>query len=181
MAESTVGSGRLSGLLRIAAFALVLLLPACTYWKLAATHFEKPTFTYRGIELGEATHGTLMVNFLFTAHNPNPAGIRNVTCSFDLFVEGKKFMTGSDVPLDLTPQGDTELKVPATIAYADLLPALGSVIDIILSGRKTIPITIEAVFSGKPAIYSEAGKEEQVTFERRVNKTAEIPLKLDRR
>ncbi len=168
-------------LLGIVAAAVILMLPACAYWKLATTHFEKPAFTYHGIEPGEAARGQINVNFLFTAHNPNAAGIRNVTCSFELFVEGKKFMTGKDVPLELSARGDTELKVPATIAYADLLPALGSVIDIILSGRKTIPITINAVFSGKPAVYTEAGREEQVSFEIPMNRTAEIPLKLERR
>ncbi|MDA8099553.1 MAG: LEA type 2 family protein [Nitrospiraceae bacterium] len=168
-------------MLRFVVAAIILMLPACAYWKLATTHFEKPTFTYHGIESGEASHGQINVNFLFTAHNPNAAGIRNVTCSFELFVEGKKFMTGKDVPLEVSGRGDTELKVPAAIAYADMLPALGAVIDIILSGRKTIPVTINAVFSGKPAVYTEAGREEQVSFEIPMNETADIPLKLDRR
>jgi hypothetical protein len=46
----------------------------------------------------------------------------------------------------------------------------------ILAGQKTIPITIDALFSGKPAIYTEAGKETPISFERRLVKTAEIPL-----
>jgi hypothetical protein len=75
-------------------------------------------------------------------------------------------MTGKDIPLALDPKGDTEIKVPATIAYADLVPVLGSVIRRILSGQKTIPITIDAVFSGKPAIYSESGKELPISFEK---------------
>jgi hypothetical protein len=46
----------------------------------------------------------------------------------------------------------------------------------LLSGQKTIPITIDAVLSGKPAIYSEAGKDKLITFEMRLTKTADIPL-----
>ena len=78
-------------------------------------------------------------------------------------------MTGNDLPLELNPKGDTEIKVPATIAYADLFPVLGSVVRLILSGQKTIPITIDAVFSGKPAIYSKAGKEEPISFETKID------------
>ncbi len=167
-------------IIRVVLLALVLALPGCTYVKLMTTRFEKPTFTYTGSELVEASQSNAIVNFLFSAHNPNEAGLKNVTCSYELFVEGKKFLTGNDIPLTLTPHGDTDIKVPATIAYADLFPVLGSVVRLILSGQKTIPVTIEAVFSGKPAIYGEAGKEEPVSFEMKMTRTADIPLPHER-
>jgi hypothetical protein len=78
--------------------------------------------------------------------------------------------------LTLYPKGDTEIKVPATIAYKDLFPVLGSVVLRILSGQKTIPITINALFSGNPAILNEAGKETPLSFEMKLIKTADIPL-----
>jgi hypothetical protein len=156
--------------------ALILALMGCAYTKLMTTRFENPTFTYTGSELVEATQGKVIVNFLFSAHNPNKAGLKNVICSYELFVEEHKFLTGNDIPLALDPNGDTVFKVPATIVYADLSPVLGSVVRRILSGQKTIPITIDALFSGKPAIYSEAGKETPISFERRLVKTTDIPL-----
>jgi hypothetical protein len=124
----------------------------------------------------EVSQSKAVVNFLFSAHNPNKAGLKNITCSYELFVEGKRFATGSDVLLELAPNGEKAIKVPATIAYADLVPALGSVFRLILSGQKTIPITIDTVFSGRPAIYSEAGKEEQISLEVKLTKTTNIPL-----
>jgi hypothetical protein len=168
-------------MIHVVILALILALPGCTFTKLLTTRFEKPTFTYRGAELVETSQSGVIVNFLFSAHNPNEAGLKNVTCSYELFVKEKKFMTGNDVPLSLDPKGNTEITVPATIAYADLFPVLGSVVRLILSGHKTIPITIDAVFSGKPAIYSESGKEEPVSFETRLTKTADIPLLQERR
>jgi hypothetical protein len=174
----TMDSMKLSySIIRVVISALILTLPGCTFTKLMTTRFEKPTFTFAGSELVETSQSGATVNFLFTAHNPNEAGLKNVTCSYDLFVEGKRFLTGKDIPLTLEPKGDTEIKVPATIAYADLYPILGSVLRRILSGQKTIPISIDAVFSGRPAIYSEAGKETPISFEKRVVKTADIPLK----
>ena len=161
--------------------ALILALPGCAYMKLMTSRLEKPTFTYTGFELVEASQSSAIVYFLFSAYNPNEAGLKNITCSYELSVEGKKFLTGKDVPLALNPKGDTEIKVLATIPYADLIPVLGSVVRRILSGQKTIPITIDAVFSGKPAIYNEAGKEQSVSFEMRFSRTADIPLAQERR
>jgi hypothetical protein len=161
--------------------ALILALPGCTFTKLMTTRFEKPTFTFAGSELVETSQSGATVNFLFNAHNPNDAGLKNVTCSYELFVQGKKFLTGKDIPFALEPKGDTVINVPAAIAYADLYPVLGSVLRRILSGQKTIPITIDAVFSGRPAIYSEAGEDKPITFEKRLVKTADIPLAQARR
>jgi hypothetical protein len=168
-------------IIRMVILSLILALPGCTFTRLMTTRFEKPTFTYRGAELIDASQSRVIMNFLFTAHNPNEAGLKNVTCSYELFVEGKKFMSGNNVPLSLNPKGDTDIKVPATIAYADLFPVLGSVVRLIVSGQKTIPISIDAVFSGKPALYGEAGREETISFETRLTKTAEIPFPQERR
>jgi hypothetical protein len=168
-------------IIRVVIVALILALPGCTYTKLMTTRIEQPTFTYTGSELVESSQGRAIMNFLFTAHNPNEAGLKNVTCSYELFVEENKFLTGKDIPLTLDPKSDTEIKVPAMIAYADLYPVLGSLVRRILSGQKTIPITIIAVFSGKPAIYSESGKETPISSERRLVKTADIPLVQERR
>jgi hypothetical protein len=172
---------KLADIIRVVIAALVLALPGCTYTKLMTSRLEKPTFTYTGAELVEASQNSAIVDFLFTAHNPNEAGLKNVTCSYELFVEGKKFLTGSDLPLSLNPKGDTEIKVTATISYADLRPVLGSIARRILSGRKTIPITIEAVFFGKPALYGDTGEELPIYFEMRLNRTADIPLQREKR
>jgi hypothetical protein len=166
----------LYSIIRLLILALILALSGCTFTKLLTTRLEKPTFTYKGFELVDASQNSLIVNFLFSAHNPNEAGLKSVTCTYELFVEGKKIVTGNDIPLALDPKGDTEIKVPATIAYTDLFSVLGSVVQRILSGQRTIPVTINAVFSGKPATYSEAGKEKAISFEIRLIKTADIPL-----
>ncbi len=159
---------------------LILALTGCVYFKMAAAPPQKPTFTYRGAELIESTQSGVLVNFLFTAHNPNKAGLKNVTCTYELFVEEKKFLTGNDIPLTLNPKGDTDIKVPATIAYKDLFPVLGSVLRRILAGEKTVPITINALFSGNPAILTEEGKEEPLPFSMRFTRTTDIPLQPER-
>ncbi len=167
-------------IIRAIILALVLALTGCTFIKLITFRPEKPTFTYRGVEPVESSQNSIRVNFLFTAHNPNEGGLKNVTCSYELLVEEKKFLTGKDIPLSLNPKGNTEIKVPATIAYRDLFPVLGSVVRRMLAGEKTIPVTINALFSGKPAMYGETGKEKPISFEMRLIKTADIPLVQER-
>jgi len=168
-------------IVRVVIVALIFALHGCAYTRLATTHLEKPTFTYTGTDLIEASQSRAMVNFHFSAHNPNKYGLKNVTCSYELFVEEKKFLTGTDVPLELGPNGDTEIKIPATIAYAEFAPVLRSVLRRFLSGRKTIPITIDAVITGRPALYGEPGNESPISFERRVVNTIDIPLQQERK
>ena len=74
---------------------LILALPGCLYTKLMTTPPEKPTFTYTGSELVETSQSGVIVNFLFSAHNPNEAGLKEVTCSYELFVEEKRFLTAA--------------------------------------------------------------------------------------
>jgi LEA14-like dessication related protein len=165
---------------RLFTIVFLLILSGCTFTRFATTRFEKPTFTYTGCELVEASQNRATVNFLFSAHNPNEAGLKNVSVSYELYVEGKKLLTGTEVPFELIPNGDTAITIPAVIDYRDLSPVLGSVVERILSGKKTIPVSINAVFSGKPAIYKANEEDTPVTFEMRMTKTADIPLMRDR-
>jgi hypothetical protein len=158
-------------MIRAVVVAVILAQPGCSYTKLMTTRFENPTFAFTGSVLVETSQNGAIVNFLFIAHNPNEAGLKNITCSYELFVEGKKFATGKDFTLALDPKGDTQITVPATIVYADLYPALGSVVRRILSGQKTIPITIDALFR-ETSDLCRNGKETPIFS--KIGKTAEI-------
>ena len=160
--------------------ALILILSGCVFTKLMTAKIEQPTFTYVQFELIEVSQRQATVNFLFSAHNPNAIGLKNVFVSYELFVEGKTLLTGNNINLELPPKSDTEIKVPAVIIYTDLVPVLGSVAERLLSGQKTIPITINAVFSGKPAIYDETGEGKSFSFERKLTKTVDFPLPQDK-
>jgi len=70
---------------------LLLILSGCALTELLTARLEKPTFTYTGAELVEASHSRAMVNFLFSAHNPNEAGLKNVYVSMNLVRRGKSF------------------------------------------------------------------------------------------
>src|SRR5271169_2129062 len=122
--------------------SIILIMPGCTFTKLLTTRLENPTFNFKALELIETSQSRTIVNFIFSAHNPNEVGFKDATCSYQLFAEGKKFLTGNEIPLNLNPKGDTEIRIPATIAYKDLLTVLVQVMRRILSSQNTIPITI---------------------------------------
>ena len=164
---------------RIVIFALIMSLSGCGLTKLMTTKLEKPTFTYTQFEVVETSQTQATVNFTFSAHNPNEVGLKNVFVSYELFVEGQKLMTGNIINLDLPPKSDTMIKVPAVILYADFLPVIGSVAGRMLSGQKTIPLTVNAVFTKKPAVYDETGAEQSFSFETKLNKTVDFPLPVD--
>ena len=164
---------------RIVVLALVIGLSGCGLTRLFTTKLEKPTFTYTRFEVVETSQTQANVIFLFSAHNPNEVGLKNVFLSYELFVEDKKFMTGNIMDLDLPPKSDKEIKVPAVILYADLLPVIGSVAQRMFSGQKTIPMTINAAFTKKPTIYDKGGAEQSFSFETKLNKTVDFPLPVD--
>ena len=100
---------------RIFLFTLILGLSGCGLTRLMTTKLEKPTFTFTRFEVVETSQTQANVNFLFSAHNPNDVGLKNVFISYELFIEGRRFMTGNVTDLDLPPNSDKELKVPAVI------------------------------------------------------------------
>ncbi len=98
-------------MIRAVVVAVILAQPGSSYTKLMTTRFENPTFAFTGSVLVETSQNGAIVNFLFIAHNPNEAGLKNITCSYELFVEVKKFATGKDFTLALDPKGDTQITV----------------------------------------------------------------------
>ncbi len=165
-----------SGTYSFLILVILFILSGCTFGRLLTTPFEKPVFTYVGSELVSATPSQALVNFHFSAYNPNPAGLKNAVVSFELSVQGKRFSTGTDVPFELIANGETVITIPAVIIYRDLFPVLGSVVERLISGGNTIPLTISTVFSGKPAIFVEEHQETKIAFEMNIIKTIEIPL-----
>ena len=65
------------GIIRVVIVALILALTGCAMTKVMSTRFEKPTFTFQGTQKVEASQGMVVVTFLFIAHNPNAAGLKN--------------------------------------------------------------------------------------------------------
>jgi hypothetical protein len=159
---------------------LISVFPGCTFYKLMhSTKIENPSFEFLRCDVKKATEKYVNIECHILAQNPNPIGLKNIYVSYELFVEDRRLMNGRDIYVELAPKGETELKIPASISYNDLLHALEPVLGRILFNQKTIPITIKTRIYGQPTLYNDVEEGSLFSFERRLSKTIDVPMPED--
>ncbi len=158
---------------------VVIFLSGCAFNRLAnRVELKEPEFSYTRHVIRTITESKADVEFIITAHNPNAVGLRNVFVDYVLLTEGGQFLKGEGLPLQLAPSADTEIAVPTEIIYADLINAVGPLIErIFLNGNYSIPVTIKGVIYGKPTFYDEFEEGTSLfSFTWEFSRTEEIPL-----
>lgn len=165
---------------KVCLLLFLLLVPSCTFYRLVgSTKLKTPEFTILGCEVKKVSPRQANVDFIVSAYNPNPIGLKNIYVNYELSTERKRFMKGRDVSVELAPNSENRIIVPAEIELEDLARALGPLLERILSHQRTIPITIDAFIYGKPTVYNEFEKGSLFSFEKRVTKTVDIQLPKD--
>ena len=162
---------------KAALIALCLALSACTFFRLLhGSTLKPPNFAYVACRLLSANERQADLEFTLSSYNPNAIGLKNVTVSYELFTEGRKFLQGRDIQLEIKPRDSTRILVPAEVVYLDVFRALGPVAEKVLANKKTIPVRIDAVISGKPTLYNEAEEGSLFSFSLQLSRTEEVPL-----
>jgi len=94
---------------------------------------QKPTATFSGMKLVDASLVQSTANFHFSVHNPNPVNIRASRITYDLKLNGRHFVRGElDQGVTLAAGRTSPLAIPITIKYLDLYESLSRVLK---SGR----------------------------------------------
>ncbi|MHC1741994.1 MAG: LEA type 2 family protein [Syntrophobacteraceae bacterium] len=159
---------------------LSVLIPSCTFYKLVGSaKLKTPDFKVLGCEVKKITSRKANVDFIISAYNPNPIGLKNIYVNYEISFEGQKLVKGLNASIELSPNSDNTLVVPAEIELDNLARALGPLLERILTNQKTIPLTINAVFHGKPTVYNDFEQGSLFSFEKRITKTIEIALPKD--
>ncbi len=159
---------------------LLLFLPSCTFYKLASTtKLKPPEFTIVGCEIKGISSNYATLDLFVSAYNPNAVGLKNVYLDYELSTQGRRLMKGRDISIELAPLSQNTLAVPSEVEFSDIVNAMGPLLDRILSRQMTIPITVNAVFHGRPTLYNEHEQGSLFSFERRVTKTIELSLSKD--
>lgn len=165
------------------AFALAVLalaplgLSGCAFLRLArAEQIRKPEITYlrtvvKSYDLEKAT-----VDFVINARNPNKIGLKNVAVDYELFHEGRAFLKGDGIQVSLAPAGDTEIRIPATIAYNSMFTTAYALTQRIIAGDSTVPVRLDAIISGKPTLYNEIEEGSLFSFTHKLSRTENIPI-----
>lgn len=159
---------------------VVGLLASCTAVRLIqSTKIKDPTFKYVDHVVGKIKDNKTIVNLNFEANNPNEIGLKNIYLSYELFTEGKRFLKGKNIKINLAPKKTTKIVVPAEIVYKDVFRALGPVAKKILLKHKTLPIKVKVTMTGKPTVYNDVEEGALFSFNLGVNKTVDVPIPHD--
>jgi LEA14-like dessication related protein len=159
---------------------LPLFLSSCTFFKLLHSNkLKKPSFAYRKCVVKEVSDRRASIEIFLSAYNPNAIGLKNVAVDYELFSEGKRFLKGNGVQIELPPQDTTVITIPVEIIYSDVFSAVGPAAAKVLLGRETLPVRIDAVIFGNPTLYNEKEEGSLLTFSLKVSRTENIPIPQD--
>src|SRR5690606_31059387 len=149
----------------------------CTFLRLARSEkLKAPVVTYLRTEVRSVSAREAEVDFVLNARNPNKIGLRNVSVDYELFHEGRPFLKGAGIDAALAPAGDTELRIPAVIAYGSVFTTSYALTQRIIAGDSTVPVRIDAVVSGKPTLYNETESGSLFSFSKAVSRVVDVPI-----
>lgn len=159
------------------AIALSAVLSGCAFMRLARSEKLKvPEVTYLRTVIKSYDTEKATVDFVINAKNPNKIGLKNVAVDYQLFHEGRAFLKGDGIEVSLAPAGDTEIRIPAVIAYSSVFSTAYALTQRIIAGDSTVPVRLDAVVSGKPTLYNEVEQGSLFSFTKKVSRTENIPI-----
>lgn len=156
------------------------VLESCAFFRLARSEkIKNPTFAYASHRFIGASDRQADMQVTLSSFNPNAIGLKNVSVDYELFYEGKRFLNGADIALDLKPMDTTRIVIPASVVYREILAVAGPAAQGLLRNRKSIPMRVDAVLSGKPTLYNEVEEGALFRFSLKVSRTVEVPIPED--
>jgi hypothetical protein len=163
-----------------AVLAVSLLLPACTFLRMVrSTKIKHPSFEYVTTRFLGADDRQSNLEIVLSSFNPNAIGLKNVTVDYELFYDDKRFLNGGDIALLLPPNDTARIVVPAAVVYREVLAVAGPAAQGLLLNRKSIPIRVDAVISGKPTVYNEVEEGALFSFSLKVSRKVDVPIPED--
>ena len=156
------------------------VLESCAFFRLArSAKIKNPTFAYASHRFIGASDRQADMQVTLSSFNPNAIGLKNVTVDYELFYEGHRFLNGADIALELKPMDTTRIVIPASIVYREIFEVAGPAAQGLLRNRKSIPVRIDAVISGKPTLYNEVEEGALFHFSLKVSRTVDVPIPKD--
>jgi hypothetical protein len=174
--------GTLFALPRLAVGLLITaaVLESCAFFRLArSAKIKNPTFAYASHRFIGASDRQADMQVTLSSFNPNAIGLKNVTVDYELFYEGNRFLNGADIALELKPMDTTRIVIPASVVYREILAVAGPAAQGLLRNRKSIPVRVDAVISGKPTLYNDVEEGALFQFSLKVSRTVEVPIPED--
>jgi LEA14-like dessication related protein len=111
-------------------FVLSFIAMSCaTLEQMAAGAFQKPTLAYKSTALTDVSLSGATLNVVTTVNNPNGVGLSLADLDYRLSIEGHPVATGRPPDgLEIPAHGTADVTLPATFQFADLGPAVATVL-----------------------------------------------------
>jgi LEA14-like dessication related protein len=108
-------------LLILLALSLLTLTGCATLKQL----FKKPRLTFKTARLSSASLSDATVDVVYQVDNPNAFGLSLAKVDYAFFVEGKQVVAGAPRKgIQLKARDSSELVFPANVRFADIVPAV---------------------------------------------------------
>ena len=87
-----------------------------------------PKLRFERLALQKLDFSSISVDFVFAVHNPNPLSVKLDQFGYALGLEGVEFVKGRNTDgLQLKSEGDTQLSIPVSLAFADIFKLVQNV------------------------------------------------------
>jgi LEA14-like dessication related protein len=101
-----------------------------------------PSIRFQKLEVDNVTFNDADLQFVFQVSNPNPVEVKLSSFSYDLDLVASDFVNGSSADgMELAAGGDTELRLPVSLTFADAIRTAQAV-----KGQDAIPFTLSGDF-----------------------------------
>ena len=104
-------------------------MSCATLEQMAAGAFQKPTLAYKSTALTDVSLSGATLNVVTTVNNPNGVGLSLADLDYRLSIDGHPVATGRPPDgLEIPAHGTVDVTLPATFRFADLGPAVATVL-----------------------------------------------------
>ena len=135
-----------------------------------------PTFKFNHYKVRDVTSEQAVLEIIIDVNNPNAFSIEGMLVDYDLSLEGREFLNGDGISLDLISKGQSEMILPITIVYNTLLPIAKGIGFSLLEKEPTIDVKTDLRFHGEVAVPVALGFKAKTNADQSQTFQADIPI-----
>lgn len=154
--------------------SVILFTSSCA--SLLEAKLLPPTFKFNHYKVRDITSEQAVLEIIIDVNNPNAFSIEGMKVDYDLSLEGREFLNGKEISLDLISKGQSEMILPITIVYNTLLPIAKGIGFSLLEKEPTIDVKTDLRFHGEVAVPVVMGLRAKTNADQSQTFQADIPI-----
>lgn len=126
---------------------LLLISLAIIFGITSCDSLQSPTAKLLGYKVKESNLKFTNLEFTFLVNNPNPLGSQDISCQYQLLINGQKLAGGKSLGLTLPANDSKEIILPMVLEYEKVFHSVQEILNAINSGRDSLNIELQGNFS----------------------------------